>query len=153
MISKVSVLLLLAVSICAACDCSEQSVEAKRDFADIIFRGTIVQLRKTSKSSDISVGFGRDLKETVVFRVSRVWKGQVGQVFEMRAIEETSVCWGFWPDFLKVAEDLLVYAKSVQGSEYLTSICGNHKPAKISEKDFKILGPGKEPARSTQIPR
>ena len=97
------------------------------------------------------MGFGRDLKETIVFRVSRVWKGQVGQVFEMRAIEETAACWGFWPDFLKVAQDLLVYAKSFQGSEYLTSICGYHKPAKIAEEDLKILGSGKEPARLTQI--
>jgi hypothetical protein len=152
MFSKLSGLLLLAVSLCAACDCREPSVEVKRDHAEIIFRATIVELRDSSKPSSIS-GFGRDLGKNVVFRVSNVWKGHVGQTFEMRAIEETTMCVGFWPDYLKVGEDLLVYATRFGDSEFLTAICGQHKRAKDALGDFKILGPGKAPESSIQVPK
>jgi hypothetical protein len=148
---KLSALLLLALGLCHACDCTEPSVEARRDRAELIFRGTIVELRDSFKSADIAPGFARDTRKTVVFRVSRVWKGQVGQTFEMPGIEETSACIGFWPDFLKVGEDLLVYASRYGGSGYRTSICGNHKRAKDAKKDFKTLGPGKEPQRSGRL--
>jgi uncharacterized protein YihD (DUF1040 family) len=150
MFMRALALLVTVVGLCAACDCREPSVAAKRNDADLVFRGTIVELRKSTKPTNIRGGFGRDRKETVVFRVSRVWKGQVSQMFEMRAIEETAACVGFWPPLLKLGEDLLVYAKRIQGSDYLTDICGNHKPAEDAGNDFKILGPGQEPARSAQ---
>jgi hypothetical protein len=150
MFSRVSALLLAAVSTCVACDCNEPSVDFKRNHADIIFRGTIVELRSSSKPSGIS-GI-RDLNKIAVFRVSRVWNGTVDRRFEMPAVEEAAACVGFWPDFLKVGEDLLVYAR-LQGSEYVTGICGQHKPAKLAEKDFKALGPGREPEASTHIPK
>ena len=79
----------------------------------------------------------------VVFKVTRVWKGDVGQEFEMPAIEETSACIGFWPSFLKVGEDLLVYASRFGGSEYKTAICGDQKLAKDADNDFKTLGPAR----------
>ena len=85
----------------------------------------------------ISPGFARDTKKTVVFKVTRVWKGQVGQAFETPGIEETSACIGFWPSFL----NLLIYASRFGGTEYVTGICGNHKPAKEAGKDFKTPGP------------
>jgi hypothetical protein len=138
---------LLALGVCRACDCFEPSVPSKRDHAELIFRGTIVELRDSSKAAGISPGFARDTKKTVVFKVSRVWKGNVGQTFEMPGIEETSACIGFWPDYLKVGADLLVYASRPGGSEYITAICGDHKLAKDAEKDFRTLGPGKEPRK------
>ena len=76
---------LLALGVCHACDCFEPRVQSKRDHADLIFRGTIVELRDSSTPAGI---------KTVVFRVSRVWKGNVGQTFEMPGIEETSACIG-----------------------------------------------------------
>lgn len=145
---KPAAFLFCTLGLCYACNCTEPSVEAKRDYAEIIFRGTIVELRDSSKPADISPGFARDTKKVVVFKVTRVWKGHVGQTFEMPGIEETSACIGFWPDFLKVGQDLLVYASRFGSSDYRTSICGRHKPAKDAEKDFKTLGPGKEPERS-----
>ena len=145
--------MLLAVVCCYACDCTEPTVQAKRDHAELIFRGTIVELRDSSGPDRISPGLARDTKKTAVFKVTRVWKGQVGQTFEMPGIEETSGCIGFWPSFLKVGEDLLVYASRFGGSDHLTSICGGHKPAKDAEKDFKVLGPGKEPERPPQRPK
>jgi len=148
MLARVLSLLLAAISVCEACDCVEASVQQKRDHADIIFRGTIVELKDSSTNGAIQPGFGRDLKKIVVFKVDRVWKGQVGRTFEMPAIEETSACIGFWPTFLKVGEELLVYASRFGSPDYLTSICGNHKPVKDAEKDFGILGRGREPVAS-----
>jgi len=81
--------------------------------------------------------------------VSRVWKGEVGKLFEMLAVEETSMCTGFWPEYLKVGTDLLVYAKRWENSEYYTGICGSHKLAKKAGTDFRMLGKGKDP----QLPR
>lgn len=145
---RTAALLLLASGLCHACSCSEQSVQVKRDRAQIIFRGTIVELREFSKLARL---FGHDTKRTVVFRVSRVWKGQVGQTFEMPAVEERAACIGFTSHLLKVGEDLLVYALRFGGPEYATSICGNHKRATDAEQDFKTLGPGQEPQRSAQV--
>lgn len=147
---RLPALLLLASGLCYACDGDEESVQVKRHYADIIFRGTIVELRDASKPAPL---FGYDTKKTVVFRVSRVWKGQVGQTFEMPGVTETSDCTGFSPELLKVGEDLLVYASRLATSEYLTSICGNHKPAKYAEQDFKALGRGKEPQRPNPTSR
>ena len=147
---RLSFLVLLAIGRCYACSCKEPSVQAKRDHAEIIFRGTIIELHDSSKPADTAVGFAHDTGKVVVFKVTRVWKGHVGETFEMPGIEETSACIGFWPDFLKIGQDLLVYATHFGRSDYLTSICGNHKPAKDSEKDFTELGPGNEPERSSR---
>jgi hypothetical protein len=119
-------------------------VQVKRDHSDVVFRGTITALRDSEKAAGISAGFGRDTKKIVIFRVSRVWKGKVGQTFEMPAVEEIAACIGFWPSFLKVGNDLLVYASRSGGSEYYTSICGFHKRASDA-KDFRELGPGEDP--------
>ncbi len=153
MILRVSALLVVGARLCAGCNCSEPKVEFKRDHAEVIFRGTIIELRSSSKKFAITAGWGEDLGKTVVFRVSRVWKGRVGQTFEMPAIEETSMCVGFWPNYLKVGEELLVYASHYEGSEYITGICGGHKQAKDAQKDFRILGRGGGPEQSIQIPK
>jgi hypothetical protein len=145
---RLPALLLLASGLCHACDCSEPSVRDKREDADIIFRGTIVELRDSTKPLPSS--FFQDEKKTVVFRVSRVWKGQVGQSFEMPGITETSACIGFWPPFLNVGEDLLVFANRA-GGEYFTRICGYHKRAKDAERDFKTLGRGRKPQASVHV--
>ncbi|HEY4362174.1 MAG TPA: hypothetical protein VGN17_14455 [Bryobacteraceae bacterium] len=87
-----------------------------------------------------------------VFRVTRVRKGDVPETFEMPAVEETSMCTGFWPDFLKVGAALLVYASRFGSLDYYTSICGFHKLAKDA-KDLRELGPGDEPKKPIQIPK
>jgi len=139
-------MLALSSGIVYACSCREPSVEDKKNHSDVVFRGTITALRDAEKPAGISAGWGRDTKKIAVFRVSRVWKGEVGQSFEMPAVQETSVCFGFWPPFLKVGNDLLIYASHsiFSESEYYTSICGFHKPASAA-KDLEELGPGQEP--------
>jgi hypothetical protein len=115
----------------------------------LVFRGTIIELRDSKPVVGFSPGWIQDTKKIAVFRVIRVWKGEVGQTFEMPAIEETSACIGFWPSVLKVGSDLLVYASgNSTTSGYFTSICGFHKLARDALKDLKKLGPGKDPQNS-----
>jgi hypothetical protein len=99
-------------------------------------------------------GFGdtRDTGKIAVFHVTRVWKGDVGPTFEMPALVETSACWGFWSDFLKVGNDLLVFAFRVPGEVaggfiFETGICSRTALAKDNE-DIRALGPGFEPTVS-----
>jgi hypothetical protein len=125
-------------------------VQDKRRNSEVVFRGTITSLRDATTAPDLPAGFGRDTRKIVVFRVSRVWKGNIGQTFEMPAVEEASACIGFSPDVLKVGNDLLVYASRFGGLEYYTSICGQHKLAEGAE-DFKELGPGELPRKPKQI--
>lgn len=143
MSSKLCLACIVSVAIAYACECLEGSVKAKKDYSDVVFRGTIIELRDST--IDHSSPLFEDTKKIAVFRVSRVWKGDVGLTFEMPAVKETSACTGFWPPYLKVGIDLLVYAKK-QGSEYYTNICGLHKPARDA-KDLVELGPGEDPQK------
>ena len=140
----------LVANITYACGCIEPSVGAKKEYADVIFRATIIALRDAKAATDLPSGLVRDTEKVAVFRVSRVWKGDVGETFEMPAVEETAACIGFWPPYLKVGSDLLVYANR-RGSEYYTSICGFHKltkdPNDNAAKDFDALGPGVAPPK------
>lgn len=147
---KVCALLLLVSGMSYACSCMESPARQKLERADIVFRGTIAELRPTEKGAGVNPGFARDAQKTVVFRVTHVWKGKIGQTFEMPAIEETSACIGFWPSYLKVGEDLLVYAQRFGDSGYMTNICGNHKRAKDAADDFSVLGRGNEPDRQRE---
>jgi hypothetical protein len=96
----------MAIPVPYGCDCSEPTVQEAKQRSDIVFRGTIIDLRPTIKRPSL----GRDIGKMAVFRTSRVWKGNVGRTLEMRAIEEAGGCWGFSPQFLKVGVELIVYA-------------------------------------------
>jgi hypothetical protein len=106
-----------------ACGCTEPSVQAKKEHAEAIFRGTIIALRGSKATAETPYALFRDTGKVAVFRVSQIWKGDVGETFEMPAVEETSACVGFWPDYLTIGSDLLVYAGRI-GSWYYTGICG-----------------------------
>jgi uncharacterized protein YihD (DUF1040 family) len=153
MILRVAALLLMAAGVCVSCDCREPNVKVKRAYAEIIFRGTIIEVKESRKPYGPPWDFAGRLGKTVVFSVSRVWKGTLGETFEMPALEETSACIGFERSYLNVGEDLLVYATRFRGSDFATSICGNHKLAKDAGNDFKVLGRGKEPTKSTLNPK
>jgi hypothetical protein len=132
------------VAIVAACECTEPTVQVKKEHSDVVFRGTIIELRKAESGSPVPYGT-RGTGKVAVFHVGRVWKGDVGTTFEMPAVEETSACRGFWPPYLVVGKELLIYAER-RGSDYYTSICGFHKQATDAEKDLEELGPGAEPS-------
>jgi hypothetical protein len=108
-----------------ACTCSAPPVSEARAQADVVFRGTIIALRPSMKPA--LPFLGHDTQKIAVFQISRVWKGDVRTIFEMPAIEETSACWGFRPDQLKIGNDLLVYAygwpEEPDGGFFSTTIC------------------------------
>jgi hypothetical protein len=134
-------LLRLAIVFCACaclarpCDCAGTlTVNEAKKLAAVVFRGTITALRNSDSG-----------ERSVVFRVTRVWKGNVSEIFEMPAFEETTACLGFRPSFLSIGNELLVYA-SPEGSPpaYFTRGCTRTALAKNS-KDFEKLGRGKTP--------
>src|SRR6185295_14606909 len=134
-----AVFAMLLVGSAYGCECSEPSVQAKRDDSDIVFRGTVTTFRESPPRTDKGPTV-RYTGRIPVFNVVRIWKGEVGRTLEMPEALETTACTGFWTS-LKEGEDLLVYARRI-GSEYYTAICGFYKAGK--SKDLKKLGPGKE---------
>jgi hypothetical protein len=141
---------LLAVPVAYGCSCEEPTVQEAKQKATIVFRGTITQFRPVAKRPSL----GEDTGRMAVFHTTRVWKGNVGPTFEMRAIKETSGCWGFSPELLKLGAELLVYSFISEG-EYQTSICSRTRLVKYAAKDFEELGPGEEPraSRKRQSPK
>jgi hypothetical protein len=123
-----------AVQAATACSCNMPSVQEAKKYADIVFRGTITEIKNG----------------TVFFRVARKWKGNVSRNFPMPEFRETSACLGFWPDFLTVGKDLLVYAQRLPPSSkdgaYFTSICTRTREAKDARTDFFWLGFGSKPS-------
>jgi len=134
---------LVSLGVAHACECSEPTVSDAKKRATVIFRGTITALRPTNKRSP----FGVDTGKVAVFRVTRVWKGEVGSVFEMPAVTEDGGCWGFSERFLKTASDILVYAFREEGT-YYTSICSRTQFINFAAKDLEELGPGHPPKPS-----
>jgi hypothetical protein len=103
------------------------------------------------------MGVAGDPGKIAVFKVSRVWKGDVGPIFEMPAREETGGCLGFWPRLLKVGNDLVVFAYRWPGatagaSAFDTTICSRTDLAKGNE-DLSALGAGYEPDNSPEANR
>src|SRR5580700_2520744 len=103
----------LCTTTASACDCSTPPVQQAKTLADVVFRGTIIALRPSTKP----LGVGSETERVAVFRVSRVWKGEVGPTFEMPAQEETGSCVGFWADLLKEGNELVLYATQWPGDK------------------------------------
>ena len=136
----------LSCAVASACDCIPATPQARLEHSEIVFRGTIVELRDSNRPAPNPFpGFIaiKDTGKIAVFHVSRVWKGDVGEMFEMRAVEETSRCIGFSSDHLEVGTELLIYASKTNG-EYYTGICGGDQLAGQA-KDYAVIGPGKPP--------
>ena len=128
-----------------ACSCDRQTVTRAYAEAEIIFEATITAIHGGTSNGAWPAG-------TVKFRVSRVWKGEVPNRFEMPAVQQTSDCLGFNKPLLKAGNALLVYARRVKwgpnGEQgYFTDACS---PTKLLEKASedrvviaKILGRAK----------
>ena len=103
-------------------------------YAEIIFRGKITGFRETGNGT------------RVMFSVDRVWKGQVAKKFEMPALKETTACVGFWPTLLESGNELVVYARRMNGGngDYITDICSGTHPARPFW-DLPELGFGRQP--------
>jgi hypothetical protein len=69
-----------------ACDCIRLPVKVARRGAEIIFEGTVAAVRPSDRHERVAT-----------FKVARVWKGNVSEIFEMIAIQEEGSCYGFGP--------------------------------------------------------
>jgi len=106
---RLGILLLASSSVFAQCDEVAVSAKKAKHFSEVVFQGTIEGFS----------GSGTD--RTVIFRVSRVWKGRVGPTFEMPALESDGMCTAFYRGLLAVGNEVVVYASSryVPGAGYL----------------------------------
>ena len=138
-------LAIFAASLTAAygCSCADPTVKDAARRAIVVFSGTITALKLASKPYT----FRRlsDTRTIVVFRVTRVWKGDVGRIFEMPAVVEEADCLGFAPQLLKLGAELLVYAFNQQSEFYYTGLCSRTRFVRYASDDLKELGPGREP--------
>lgn len=143
---KFAIVFLVLVEVAQACSCRPVSAKEALGNADLVFRGTIVEIH--SAQTDPLTTVLQHPPRRVVFRVTRVWKGVVGETFEMPAIEKTGgYCLGFWRDLLVVGNDLLVYAYRTKGTAgYTTNICSRTQLAS-NAKDFRELGAGTAPQK------
>ena len=136
--TKIVILVCLAWNIeCAlGCDCAPVSPDQAKSRAEVVFRGTITDIRGGNVS----------------FRVDRVWKGNVGRIFNMPDLPETSACIGFLPKWLQVGNDLLVFAWRVHrypgDNEYFTDICTRTSLASEAGDVVEKLGRGRLPRHS-----
>jgi len=120
----------------AQCDDVELSTREAKHLSEVVFQGTIEAFT------------GSVTERTVMFRVSRVWKGRVGPTFEMPAIQtDGGMCTAFWRGLLAVGNELVVYYASRRfipgGKEYLPL---RSKSTLVSRaKDISALGRGHKP--------
>ena len=133
MVRRIASLLCLAATVTLACDCIPVPAREAKRYADVVFRGTIVRVR------DSGTGY-----KVVVFQVSRVWKGQVQETFEVGNLGG-DLCNGFLPYLhLKVGDELIVYAhRTPPDSEYFPLTCNTDLVERA--KDIQRLGPGRKP--------
>ena len=115
-----------------ACDCVTVPAREAKRISAIVFRGTVTGFQGT--------GFDR----LVIFRVSRVWKGNIGASFAMLGVEGDS-CLSFPPGLLQIGTEFIVYGQKPDPSrnEYVPLAC-NTLPVR-NTKDLASLGPGKPP--------
>lgn len=115
------------------CTCSALPVSQQIRGAEVVFRGTITEIREG----------------VVHFRVVRVWKGNVAQTFEMPEFTETSACVGFLPSWLFEGNDLLVFAWRYPGdNDYFTALCSGTSLASQAGETLAKLGKGRAPRPS-----
>jgi hypothetical protein len=104
--------------------------------AEVVFRGTITDIREGK----------------VIFRVDRVWEGDIGLSFEMVDFPEAAACLGFDNRLLGVGNDLLVFAwrlhRYPNDNEYFTSICAHTSASSDASEALKKLGKGRPPRGS-----
>ena len=132
-LALLSLLLVAMQRTASGCSCIPPTTASALQFADVVFRGELVEHR------------GR----FAVFRVDEQWKGDLGEEIQVEWREGNhGDCNGFWPKFLKVGSKLLVFALQDDGM-YRTSICLPTKFADDAASELRELGPGKHPRENS----
>lgn len=119
----------------AACFCvplipgeEDRMLRAEISRSDIVFRGEIVAHKGGA----------------AVFKVHERWRGNLGSYVNLEWRRgDLGDCIGFWPDDLKVGNELLVFADKGQDGIYRTSICRPTGVASKAGRNLDLLGPGK----------
>ena len=130
-------LIALFTCTCALAQCDDIYVspkQAKRS-SEVVFQGTIDGFK------------GSGVDRIVIFHVNRVWKGPVGPIFEMPAIEtDGGLCTAFWRGLLVVGNELVVYASRLPSSNRNEYLPMRGKSIPISRAtDINQLGRGHKP--------
>jgi hypothetical protein len=116
-----------AVSV-LGCECVPKSVKQAKESSEIVFRGTITQM---------SAG-------KIVFRVTQIWKGDVGPTFDMPDVTEAAACLGFREKLLANGNDLLVFASRLHryagDNDYFTNVCLPTGLASETSETLRHLG-------------
>ena len=136
MVVRLAFVLFTSTCLFAQCDDFEVSTKEAKRLSEVVFQGTVQSFK------------GSGIDRTVIFRVNRVWKVQVGPTFEMPAIEtDGGMCTAFWRGLLAVGNELVVYASR----PYLTVGIKDLLPIRSKTtlasraKDISALGRGHKP--------
>ena len=79
-----------------------------------------------------------------MFRVREYWKGNLRGSLELEWRRgDRGDCNGFWPDDLKVGNELVVFAVKSRFGVNRTSICLPTRLVASAEKELRDLGAGK----------
>jgi hypothetical protein len=134
---RLAVLLLLALPfarVATSCSCAppipgQENLKTKADLeaSDIVFRGELI-----AHSGSVAI-----------FRVNEQWKGNPGKEVKLEWRRgDRGDCNGFWPDDLKVGNELVVFARRGHDGVYRTSICLPTMLASSAQGLLRELGPG-----------
>jgi CubicO group peptidase (beta-lactamase class C family) len=105
--------------------------------ADIVFRGEIVAHKGGA----------------AVFRVLEQWKGNLGSYVKLQWRRgDRGDCNGFWPEDLKIGNELLVFAFKAHFGVYRTSICQPTMLASEATGLLRYLGPGRSAPHAKETP-
>lgn len=131
-------LLITFTSSCLFAQCDDVAVPAKqaRRYSDVVFQGTVEGFK------------GSGVDRTVIFRVTRVWKGRVGPTFEMLAVETAGgLCPAFWKGLLAPGNELVVYASRPFLAEGVKDLLPIRSKSTLASqaKDISALGHSHKP--------
>jgi len=128
-----SVLCFLIMSISAgACSCLKPHADESLKYADIAFRGELVEHKG----------------HFAVFRVDEWWKGDPGSYVKFAWRNGAhGDCNGFWPKLLQVGTKMLLFGRGDGRSFYSADICLPQAPASEADAYLKDLGPGNPPRK------
>src|SRR6202030_3453371 len=104
----VTLLPFIAVEIGSACTCVPTNAQEASRRSDTVFRGELIAHRGRS----------------AVFQVREYWKGNLKSSVKVEwRLGDRGDCNGFWPNDLRVGNELLVFAIKGRDGVYRTSIC------------------------------
>jgi len=126
----------VSLGLASACDCVRRSVKDAKRYSEVIFQGTIVEIHESSDGYHFPVA---------TFKVTRVWKGHVGETCEMLSIQETIGCIGFVPT-VKVGAEFLVYAGRLLG-DLIPLQCQSDLVSRARDQ-IRELGSGRKPEKA-----